>query len=56
MDGGRTGAKLRHAIREVYAKVGSPYPLRENFHLTEERKAGFTEESKKGPADLGMRK
>jgi len=47
---------LGRQLKELFAKVGSFYPVRENFRLTPERKAAFTEELKKDPAELGGRK
>ena len=47
---------LGHQLKELFAKVGSFYPVRENFRLTPERKAAFTEELKKDPTELGGRK
>ena len=47
---------LGRQLKELFAKVGSFYPVRENFHLTPERKAAFTEELKKDPTELGGRK
>ena len=47
---------LGHQLKELFAKVGSFYPVRENFRLTPERKAAFTEELKKDPIELGGRK
>ena len=43
-------------LKELFAKVGSYYPVRENFRLTPQRKAAFTEELKKDPTELGGRK
>ena len=47
---------LGRQLKELFAKVGSFYPVRENFHLTPQRKAAFTEELKKDPDELGGRK
>jgi phosphoglucomutase len=47
---------LGRQLKDLFAKVGSFYPVRENFHLTPERKAAFTEELKKDPTELGGRK
>jgi phosphoglucomutase len=43
-------------LRELFAKVGSYYPVRENFRLTPEVKARFTEKLKTDPKELGGRK
>ena len=43
-------------LRELFAKVGSYYPIRENFRLTAEVKAKFTEKLKSDPAELSGRK
>src|SRR3984957_20515889 len=50
------GKSLGKQLKELFAKVGSFYPVRENFHLTPQRKAAFTEELKKDPTELGGRK
>jgi phosphoglucomutase len=50
------GKSLGVQLRELFAKVGSYYPVRENFHLTPERKAAFTEKLKADPAELSGRK
>ena len=50
------GKSLGRQLKELFAKVGSFYPVRENFRLTPERKAAFTEELKKDPTELGGRK
>jgi phosphomannomutase len=47
---------LGKQVKELFAKVGSFYPVRENFRLTPQRKAAFTEELKKDPTELGGRK
>ena len=47
---------LGKQLKELFAKVGSFYPVRENFRLTPQRKAAFTEELKKDPAKLGERR
>jgi phosphoglucomutase len=36
------GKSRRRRLQELFAKVGSFYPKRENFRLTEEVKAKFT--------------
>jgi len=43
-------------LKQLFAKVGSFYPVRENFRLTSQRKAAFTEELKTDPTELGGRK
>jgi len=50
------GKSIGRQLKELFAKVGSYYPVRENFHLTPQRKAAFTEELKKDPTELGGRK
>ena len=43
-------------LRELFAKVGSFYPVRENFRLTPEVKAAFTDKLKADPTELSGRK
>ena len=50
------GASLGAQLKALFAKVGSFYPVRENFHLTAEQKAAFTEKLKADPRELGGRK
>src|SRR5208337_4421479 len=50
------GKSLGVQLRELFAKVGSYYPVRENFRLTPEVKARFTEKLKSDPTELGGRK
>ncbi|MGH9599575.1 MAG: phosphoglucomutase/phosphomannomutase family protein [Terracidiphilus sp.] len=50
------GKSLGEQLRELFAKVGSYYPVRENFHLTPEVKAAFTEKLKADPKELSGRK
>jgi alpha-D-glucose phosphate-specific phosphoglucomutase len=50
------GKSLGVQLRELFAKVGSFYPVRENFRLTAERKAAFTEKLKDDPTELSGRK
>ena len=50
------GKSLGVQLKELFAKVGSFYPVRENFHLTPEVKAAFTEKMKADPTELGGRK
>jgi alpha-D-glucose phosphate-specific phosphoglucomutase len=46
------GKSLGELLSALFAKVGSYYPLRENFRLTPEVKEKFTEKVKKDPVDL----
>jgi len=48
----RRGKSLGYQLRELFAKVGSFYPLRENFRLTPEVQAKFTERLKAEPREL----
>jgi alpha-D-glucose phosphate-specific phosphoglucomutase len=50
------GKSLGVQLRELFAKVGSFYPVRENFRLTPEVKAAFTEKLKADPTELSGRK
>ena len=50
------GTSLGAQLKQLFAKVGSYYPVRENFRLTPERKAAFTEKLKSDPTELGGRK
>jgi phosphoglucomutase len=43
-------------LKELFGKVGSFYPVRENFRLTPEVKAAFTEKLKADPKELSGRK
>jgi phosphoglucomutase len=52
----RRGKSLGVQLRELFGKVGSFYPVRENFHLTAEQKARFTEKLKADPTELSGRK
>ncbi|MFZ0743505.1 MAG: phosphoglucomutase/phosphomannomutase family protein [Terracidiphilus sp.] len=49
------GKSLGVQLRELFAKVGSFYPVRENFRLTPERMAAFTEKLKADPTELSGR-
>jgi len=49
---GRRGASLGKQLAQVFAKVGSYYPLRENFRLTPEVKAKFTEKLRGDPSEF----
>jgi len=46
------GASVGEQIRTLFGKVGSFYPIRENFRLTAESKSKFTEKIKKDPMEL----
>jgi len=50
------GKSLSQQLKELFAKVGSFYPVRENFRLTPEVKSAFTEKMKADPTELGGRK
>ena len=50
------GKSLGVLLKEMFAKVGSFYPVRENFRLTPEVKAAFTEKIKADPKELGGRR
>jgi phosphomannomutase len=50
------GKSLGQQLKELFAKVGSFYPVRENFRLTPEVKAAFTEKLKADPTELSGRK
>jgi phosphomannomutase len=50
------GKSLGVQLRELFAKVGSYYPVRENFRLTPEAWPKFTEKMKADPAELGGRR
>ena len=50
------GKSLGVQLQELFAKVGSYYPVRENFRLTPEVKAAFTEKLKADPTELSGRK
>ena len=52
----KRGKSLGTQLRELFAKVGSFYPVRENFHLTPEAKAKFTDKLKTDPTELSGRK
>lgn len=49
----RRGKTIKEQLNALFAKVGSFYPLRENFRLTPEVKATFTEKLKSDPRDFG---
>jgi len=46
------GKSLGVQLKELFGKVGSFYPVRENFRLTPEVKANFTEKLKTDPTEL----
>ena len=48
----RRGKSLGKQLEEVFAKVGSYYPLRENFRLTPEVKQKFTEKLRRDPSEF----
>ncbi len=50
------GKSLSEQLTELFARVGSYYPNRENFHLTPEVKANFIEKIKADPTELNGRK
>lgn len=50
------GKSLGEQLKELFGRVGSYYPNRENFRLTPEIKANFIEKIKKDPADLSGRR
>ena len=49
------GTSLGAQLKALFAKVGSYFPVRENFHLTAAQKAAFTEKLKADP-ELSGRK
>ena len=52
----RRKAPLGEQIRALFAKVGSFYPHRDNFRLTDEVKQAFTNKVKTEPRELGGRR
>lgn len=50
------GKSLGEQLQQLFDRVGSFYPIRENFRLTPEVKEKFTEKIKNDPAELGGRK
>lgn len=48
----RRGKPISQQLHNLFAKVGSFYPKRENFRLTEEVKAKFTEKLRQNPRDF----
>jgi alpha-D-glucose phosphate-specific phosphoglucomutase len=51
----RRGRPLREQLNDLFVKVGSYYPRRENFRLTPEVKAKFTSKLKADAGELGGR-
>jgi alpha-D-glucose phosphate-specific phosphoglucomutase len=49
-------ASLGKLLQSLFAKVGSYYPLRENFRLTEEGKKKFTKKLQAEPREFAARK
>ncbi|MBV9179846.1 MAG: phosphoglucomutase/phosphomannomutase family protein [Acidobacteria bacterium] len=52
----RRGKSLRMQLEELFAKVGSFYPLRENFRLTPDIKEKFTEKLRFDPGTFAKRR
>lgn len=52
----RRGQSLGEQLKGLFKKVGAYYPVRENFHLTEEVKQRFVEKIKADPTELDGRK
>jgi alpha-D-glucose phosphate-specific phosphoglucomutase len=50
------GKSLGHQLKELFAKVGSFYPRRENFRLTPEVKEKFTRKLESDPRDFAGHK
>jgi alpha-D-glucose phosphate-specific phosphoglucomutase len=50
------GKSIGTQLKELFAKVGSFYPVRENFRLTPEVKARFTDKLRTDPTELSGRK
>ena len=48
----RRGASLGKQLEALFAEVGSFYPMRDNFRLTPEVKAKFTEKLRRDPAEF----
>jgi phosphomannomutase len=51
----KRGKSISEQLEKLFDQVGSFYPVRENFHLTAEAKAKFTEKLKVDPTSLGDR-
>src|SRR6185369_4086047 len=52
----RRGKSLQAQLKELFVKVGSFYPLRENFHLTDEVKQKFTTKLRSDPQEFAGQK
>jgi alpha-D-glucose phosphate-specific phosphoglucomutase len=52
----RRGQSLKQQLKELFVKVGSSYPLRENFRLTAEVKEKFTGKLRIQPREFNGRK
>jgi phosphomannomutase len=52
----RRGKTIGEQLKDIFGKVGSFYPNRENFRLTPEVKQKFTEKVKNDPTEIGGRK
>ncbi len=52
----KRGKSLGAQLKELFAKVGSFYPERQNFRLTEEEKSKFTVKLQANPADFAGHK
>jgi phosphoglucomutase len=50
------GQSLGAQLKELFAKVGSFFPVRQNFHLTSEVKQKFTEKLRQDPSSLAGRR
>ncbi|MDR5725925.1 MAG: phosphoglucomutase/phosphomannomutase family protein [Terriglobia bacterium] len=50
------GKTLGEQLQALFGKVGSYYPVRENFHLTQQAKDNFTKKLKTEPKELAGRK
>jgi phosphoglucomutase len=48
----RRGKSLGQQLQALFAQVGSFYPTRENFHLTPEVKAKFTDKLRVDPVNF----
>ncbi len=51
----KRGNSLNEQLKQLFAKVGSFYPLRENFRLTDAVKGNFTKKLQGNPTELGGR-
>jgi alpha-D-glucose phosphate-specific phosphoglucomutase len=50
------GKTIGEQLQALFGKVGSYYPVRENFHLTQQAKDNFTKKLKTEPRELAGRK